>query len=228
MALDLAAFTRTRPYVYHLTSGANLDSILAGNRIDSAATLIVKDGRTEMLRRRRSTHEIVQVEGRDVWLRDQAPLHAGNLALSGGWSFGDLLEALNTRVFFWPGTEVGPSDYGRRHFGRYVGEAPVLIRVKTAALIAENRDSAAEFCRYNSGSPRYSSGQPSPRGPDTFAAAARFDWSPKHVVEVVFRGAVRLPASLELGADPDGPWHVASTVGNVPPNTAIEPSAPSR
>jgi uncharacterized protein DUF7002 len=214
MALDPAAFTRTRPY--YLTSKANLRLILECRRIDCAATLILKDGRKELLRRRRSKHEAVHVDGRAISLRDQAPLHEGNLALSGGWSFPDLVEALNKRVFFWPGTESGPNDYGNRHFGRYVVEEPALIRVKTSALLEANDQSAAEFCPYNSGSPRYSGGRPSPRGPNTFVSAASFNWSPSNVVELVFRERATLPASLEVGTDPAGPWCV-------PSNPAMEP-----
>lgn len=220
MALDPAAFTRTRPYAYHLTSKANLRLILASRRIDCAATLILKGGRKELLRRRRSKHEAVHVDGRAVSLRDQAPLHEGNLALSGVWSFADLVEALNKRVFFWPGTESGPNDYGHRHFGRYVVEKPALIRVKTCELLEAN-GSAAEFCRYNSGSPRYSGGRPSPRGPNTFVSAVRFTGSPSNVVELVFRERAALPASLEVGTDPAGPWCV-------PSNLAMEPSATAR
>ena len=206
MALDLAAFARIRPYAYHLTSTANLPSILEARRIDCAATLILKDGRNELLRRRRSKHELLRVDGRNIWLRDQAPLHQGNLVLSGGWSFPDLVKALNERVFFWPGTEAGPNDYGHRHFNRYVVEAPVLIRVKTSELLDGNGASAAEFCRYNSGSPRYSGGRPSPRGPDTFVSAASFHWSPSNVIELVFRESATLPSSLEFATKPIGPW----------------------
>ena len=225
MPLDLAAFARTRPYAYHLTSKTNLDSIRVSGRIDSATVLILKDGRKELLRRRRSNHKIVHVEGHDILLRDQAPLHEGNLRRSGEWSFADVVEALNNRVFFWPGTGDGPNNYGRRHFNRYLSERPVLIRVKTSELLDANGGSAAQFCRYNSGSPRYSGGRPSPRGPDTFLAAQNFDWSPSKVVELVFRDVATLPNSWEAGNSPDGPWDVPSGVQDVPSNIAMEPTA---
>src|SRR5882762_1051942 len=103
MALDLAAFVKTRPFAYHLTSRNNLKSISESQRIDSAAELILKDGRRELLWHRRLEHVVVRVDGRKVWLRDQSPLYEGNLVLTGDWSFEDLLAGLNGRVFFWPG-----------------------------------------------------------------------------------------------------------------------------
>lgn len=179
---------------------------MRNGRIDSAAALILKDGQKELLRRRRTRHVTVRANGWEVSLRDQRPLHRGNLALYGGWSFGDLVEALNSRVFFWPGTTEGPIDYGRRHFARYVVERPVLVRVKTFELLDANDYASAQFCKFNSGSPRCSKGRPSPRGPDTFVAATRFAISPSEVVELVFLGAAVLPASMEFGFSPDGPW----------------------
>lgn len=210
MALDVATFAKTRPYSYHLTSHRNLRSIERHCRIDSAVTLILKDGRTELLRQRRLEHLVVNLAGRKVWLRDQAPLHRGNLTLEGGWSFDHLVEALNSRVFFWPGAENGPNDYGRRHFGRYLAERPLIIRVRTAELLDANKESPAEFCRHNSGSPRYSVGRPSPRGPNTFLTAAHFPGPPSKVVELTFSGAAVLPGSWDVGPSPDGPWRSRS------------------
>jgi uncharacterized protein DUF7002 len=132
MTLDIAAFVRSRPYAYHLTSRNNLPSIVTNRRIDSAATLILKDGRTDLLRRRRPEQVVVKADDHEVSLRDQEPLHRGNVILRGGWSFDDLVEALNSRVFFWPGTADGPNDYGRRHFGRYRVEEPVIVRLRTS------------------------------------------------------------------------------------------------
>ncbi|MGH9346283.1 MAG: DUF7002 family protein [Vicinamibacterales bacterium] len=228
MALDLEAFARTRCYAYHLTSSGNLRAILNGRRIDCAATLIVKGGRGELLRHRRSRHEVVHVGGSDIWLRDQAPLHQRNLVLSSGWEFADLVEVLNRHVFFWPGTESGPNDYGLRHFSRYALERPVLIRVRTSELLDANSESSVELCRYNSGSPRYSGGRASPRGPDTFVSAASFNGPPSKVVELVFRDSAMLPAALQVGTNPTGPWCTASDCRDVPSNTAMEPSAPAQ
>ena len=56
--------------------------------------------------------------GRIVEVRDQAPLHKGNLHFDEGWSMARLVEYLNGHVFFWPGGADGPIDYGRRHWAR--------------------------------------------------------------------------------------------------------------
>jgi hypothetical protein len=206
MAFDLETFTERRPYAFHLTSRRNLVSIIHGARIDSAATLIAKDGRAELPRTRRRRHVTVRIDGREISLRDQAPLHAKNMALAEGYTFDDFVESLNQRVFFWPGTEAGPIEHGRRHFARYEAERPVLVRAKTSELIRANMRATPEFCRYNSGSPRWSGGLASPRGPDTFLAAQDFPGPASDAVELTFPSAVLLPSTWEIGSHPNGPW----------------------
>jgi hypothetical protein len=220
MATDTGAFSRIRPWVYHLTATTNLVLIEHSRQILSASALIRRAGRSELSRRRRSGDERLRVDGHDVILRDQAPLHEGNLTLSGGWKFEDLVEALNGRVFFWPGTESGPNAHGRRHFGRYQTEHPVLIRVKTVDLLAANDRAIPEFCRYNSGSPRCSGGRRSPRGPETFVEASSFEGLPSKVVELVFREVAVLPDSWEISHSSDGPWSKRSQREDLPSNTA--------
>jgi len=108
-------------------------------------------------------------------------------------------------VFFWPGTAAGPIDYGQRHFNRYRHERPAILMVEMESFLPEN-PAQEMLCKDNSGSPRYSFGEASPRGPDTFVPLNRFDGTPSNVVEVVFRGAVRLPTTFEYGLDANGPW----------------------
>jgi hypothetical protein len=61
------------------------------------------------------------------------------MRLQDGCTFEDIIEDLNNRAFFWPGTEHGPNDHGRRHFARYANERPLLIRAATSELIAANK-----------------------------------------------------------------------------------------
>jgi hypothetical protein len=103
----------------------------------------------------------------------------------------------------------------------------VLIRVTTSELLDANSESTAEFCRYNSGSPRYSGGRPSPRGPGTFVSAESFDGTPGSVAELVFRDSATLPAALWVGADSIGPWHLPPDFDDVSFKTAMETSAPA-
>ncbi|MEO1716406.1 MAG: hypothetical protein AAFR76_04775 [Planctomycetota bacterium] len=144
------------------------------------------------VRNRRRSGEWIECDGCRVHIRDQAPLHRGSVWLSDGWDFEDLVEHLNDHVFFWPGTANRPIAHGRRHFKRYSADDVVVLAIDTQALFASNSTLPPRFCRYNSGSPRCSGGRGSPRGPRTFLAAEEFHQRPSDVVEVTFRGAVRL------------------------------------
>jgi hypothetical protein len=208
MAFRLDVFAVARPFMYHLTSAANVVRICEVGKLESASALMYQAQRPDLLRKRRSEHTQVTVEGHEVWLRDQAPLHAANVAFAEGWDFGDLVETLNRMVFFWAGNASGLSDYGRRHFERYRFEEPVLLRVPTTDLIVSNLTSQPLFCRYNSGSPRYSGGRASPRGPETFVGPSAFIGGPAAVVELAFIQCAHLPASTEYGFDPMGPWQI--------------------
>ena len=237
MPFDLNTFIGARPWVYHLTSKDNFPTIRQQRRLESASELIGKANLPELLRRRRPTHISIRVAEADIQLRDQAPLHAANIAFEDGWQLPDFIEQLNKLVFFWPGSATGPSRYGRRHFDRYESENPVLLRnsrttdslpaaksaeflilvvppkaacallrVSTRDLITDNSGVEPMFCRFNSGSPRYSNGRASPRGPGTFVSSDRFAGRPSEVVELTFPGSVKLPKRTEYGSTPDGPW----------------------
>lgn len=203
---ELKAFVTRWPYAYHLTSDSNIASICGGGRLESASTLLIRAGCQELLRQKRTRHTQIRVNGMDLSLRDQVPLHEGNVALKDGWQFSDLIEALNRLVFFWPGSAVGPNAYGCRHFKHYKHEGVVIIRVPMLDLFALNVEVAPLFCAFNSGSPRCSAGKPSPRGTETFLPAGRFSRPLSKVVELTFPDNVRLPKSAESALSPDGPW----------------------
>lgn len=197
MSFTLEQFVGTRPRLYHLTARANLSGIEAHGELWPAHQLMQRASDSTMLRTRRSDARLFDdAAGQVASLRDQRPLSEGNVALEDGWTFEDLIEALNRRVFFWPGTDTRPIPHGVRHFRRYLSEEPIVIRVRTAALFELNP--APEFCRYNSGSPRCTGGRKSPRGPDTFASATAIDASVGEVVEVTFEGPVLLPGDFEV------------------------------
>ena len=206
MAFTLRAFLKRRPCVYHLTSQENLRLIRAQRRIECAARLMLSAGREELVREKRTEHVSVSIGTDRLSLRDQAPLYAANIAFAEGWSFADLIAALNGLVFFWPGNCERPNDYGMRHFERYRVEAPVVLRVDTAALFRANIGVEPLFCSYNSGSPRYSLGRPSPRGPDTFVRSSQFSGPPSKVVEMTFHGGIVLPDECSHAFDLSGPW----------------------
>jgi hypothetical protein len=175
--------------------------------LDPAAILMERAGRAELLQTRRKAHERVTIDGRVIVLRDQKPLYEGNARLSRGFTFGDLVETLNRRVFFWPGNRSGPISSGVRHYNHYKHEHPIILRVEFESLIRENSSSNPYFCRYNSGSPRCSYGKKSPRGTTTFVPAADFSGTPSQVVEVTFENEIVLPSSTEFARRLGGPWH---------------------
>jgi hypothetical protein len=197
-----------RPYLYHLTDRSNLARIRETNTILAAARLMELAGRVDLLRIRRRGHERLNIGQESISTRDQAPLHEENVELINGFSFEDLVESINRRSFFWPGTAAGPISYGVRHFQRYQKEHPVTLQISFQSLLNVNRGVDPLYCKYNSGSPRCSGGNKSPRGPDTFLPAARFNGTPSQVVEVTFDIPIALPADVRVGNRPAGPWRL--------------------
>lgn len=206
MPFATSDFAARRPYLYHLTSRANADRLARSRRLEMAATLMLAAGRADLLRARRGEHVAIEVDGHQLELRDQGPLHPGNVEFEGGWDFEDLVESLNRRVYFWPGDALGPCDYGLRHWERYRTERPALLRVPAAALLRANPRAQLLFCAYNSGSPRCTGGRRSPRGPRTFLPAGAFPRGVGDVVEVTIPGRVELPAEAEQADSYRGPW----------------------
>lgn len=196
MAINIDYLSKLRPFLFHLTAAANVKRIREEGVLQPAAHLMSRAADRTFLRTRRPDHVSINVAGEQVSLRDQRPLHAGHLALEPGWSFEDLVAALNSRVYFWPGTAKGPNKVGESHWNRYLREEnppPVMLKIRTPEFLAANPERLPELCRYNSGSPRSYQGRKSPRGPRTFLPPAEADFLPSEVVEVTFPGEVRLP-----------------------------------
>ena len=211
MPFGIDAFVSRWPFAYHLTSSRNIRRIRSTGRLETAAALIEKAECLELLRVKRPEHVEVKVDGNSVMLRDQEPLYEKNVLWADGWQLGDLVETLNGRVFFWPGGISGPRDHGQRHFERYRDEAPVILRVPTLDLLSRNPGTIPQFCAVNSGSPRWSGGQASPRGVDTFVPGERFPRRVSEVVELTFATGVDLPSTTELSNSVDGPWGLLLT-----------------
>ena len=193
MLIDLQRFITLRPYLYHLTASENVQRIVRTRVFESAASLMTAARDVTHLRRKRREHRVIGIGAERVVIRDQSPLHAGNIQLEDGRSIGDIVQLLNERVFFWPGGPSSPNACGERHFEKYRAEDPAVLRVRTSDVLADPRNTEPEFCRFNSGSPRWSGGRASPRGPSTFAGPAIATCRPSAVVEVTFVGRVHLP-----------------------------------
>ena len=198
MALDLKAFVALRPYAYHLTSASNLASIRESGQLKPAADLLEAANANEWLNRRRPDCIVVKVGRQEVVIRDQRPLHRGNLLLEAGFLFEDFVRLLNSHIYFWPGTAEGPNDYGRRHFARYEEESPAILRVPTADLLRANQDLRPRVCRFNSGSPRCVGGKRSPRSPRTFCEFSDFAGTASQVVELTFPAPITIPESTRV------------------------------
>jgi hypothetical protein len=204
--LDLKHYASARPYLYHLTHRANVAHLREMRRLIPAATLLRLAGRLDLLRTPRRSSIAVVVEGRTVVLRDQKPLHKGNIRLPNGFRFEDFVESLNQRIFFWPGGATRPIPHGLRHFEHYKAENPAILRIDLNALLELNPTAVPRFCHYNSGSPRCSHGKKSPRSPRTFLIQSDFGETASKVVEVTFETEIQLPQTTELGSSPRGRW----------------------
>ncbi len=63
MAFTVKDFIARRPYFYHLTFATNLRRIRETGRLESAAALAIKAGRSDLLRCRRSKHVPIDIGG---------------------------------------------------------------------------------------------------------------------------------------------------------------------
>lgn len=206
MAFTIDEFVRARPYAFHLTARANKAPIRRTRMLHPASHFLAAGGQPGLVSVRRPSCIDLPINGEVVRVRDQAPLHEGNIAFEGGWQMADLIQELNERVFFWPGSKDQAIAYAHRHFARYGEERPVVLRASLEAILLANADHEPGFCRFNSGSPRCSSGRKSPRGPLTFVGCGDADFGRGQVVEVTFRGTVALPNGTEWADSYDGPW----------------------
>src|SRR5690242_16476995 len=101
MGIDLQAIIRLRPYLFHLTDSRNVGRILRTRILEPASQIMSLAGREDLAAVKRATHVKVSVGPDDIFLRDQAPLYAGNMKLPAAWEFDAFVRSLNRRVFFW-------------------------------------------------------------------------------------------------------------------------------
>ena len=176
MPFTLDAFIARRPFLYHFTAIENLDSIRYLARLDSAAILAGKGNFSGPIEKREKAEPLSMMP--------------------------DLLARLSSLVFFWPGDDTGPIPYGRRHrIGNKWPSNAAALRIPSRELFESLKPNPIFFCPYNSGSPRWSGGQASPRGPHTFLSACDFPGTPCTVVEVVVKDSVKLPGGTKVSVD---------------------------
>ena len=195
MSFTRDRFVEVRDYVYHNTSRANFPHIVSTMRLDSAALILDGFDRSREIYVRRVGKLSFATSPQS--LQSQRPLIEKNIAFEAGWTMANLLERLNTLVFFWPGKERDPIQKGLDH--RVSADGP---GVDTITLRVPTRDAFTIgdplFCKYNSGSPRQTSGRRSPRGPGTFDTEMDFNGTSSEVSEVVFKDKFELPFSSQV------------------------------
>jgi hypothetical protein len=193
--LKLQRYGALRPMLYHCTAPVNLACIQQTRTLCSSAALA-----PDRVRVRRTAQVRVNYGRQFVELRDQLPLRPGQVCLTGGWTWEDLIAAINARIFFWPGNQDGLHRYGRNFIDAYSsrGQRPTTLRIGFWDLVQANPGTVPYFCKFNSGAPRTSKGRKSPRGPDTFQTAEEWSRLPSDVAEVSFVDKVALPQSVEV------------------------------
>jgi len=206
MAFTLERFVAVRPFLFHLTATGNLNRIMDTRVLQPTNDLLTIAGWRAPRTAPRRGPQLVEIDGQTVWIRDQRPLHAGNIAFEEGWDMPRFLALIDSHVFFWPGKEEGPVKAGINHFKRYAQDRPALIRVPTGALLDANPELEPLFCRFNSGAPRASHGRKSPRGSTTYVSEHALDGTVDHVKEALFCGAVKMPLTSQMASSYSGPW----------------------
>lgn len=195
--MDLKIVVAKRKYVFHQTAPENVARIRRLKKLSCSADLLSQAGKPVATQPRPEALTI-DIASEPVVLRGQAPLLAkGQLALADGFTMSDLVQLLDAHVYFWLAAtaDEAPQGGGKKKSG---GEA--RLRIGLADLIAANPSRGPLFCRYTSGGPRAAQGEGSPRGPDLFQGIVEFEQMDQ-LNEMVFKGAVNLPASTMVSVD---------------------------
>ena len=132
--MDLGNFIQTWPWLYHVTALKNLIGIQRSRRLFTTDRILRRAGRSNLLIRRREEDVEVKLAFLAVVIRNQLPLDPRSLQLDEGWSIARYVHALNSRVFFWPGTKNGPNEDGERMVNRDWVKGVAMIRVRSASL----------------------------------------------------------------------------------------------
>jgi hypothetical protein len=207
MPITPAAFVNSRRCAFHICGAVNFKAIRKSRTLLSAERILSGSGYDHLLQGKRDRTVEVRTDGGTVQVRDHKPLIQANIELVDGYSFDDLIQELNSRVFLWAGTEAGPCDSGRNHIGKYASEGDVFIlRTPTRELIELNELQNLEITFCNSGSARQNQGNKAKRGRSTFMKLAAASRPPGKIVEIAFQGLAKLPAETKYAKVLSGPW----------------------
>ena len=213
--MDHDTFLALRPFAYHTTSARHLESLRETRQLQCAARLTARAAaeapagtEPEAQVTRRLKPVTLRIGLHQVHLRDQRGLEPSAIRFDAGWDLARFVAHVNGLVSFWPGTESGPSDMGRRHWERLrsAAEPLVVLRVPTQDLLQADGQPEAQVSRCHSGAAHLRQGRRVERGGATFIALEAFRAPPVDVQELMFADVAHLPASTEYATSLAGPW----------------------
>ncbi len=205
MTVNLDAVIDAWPALYHVTYAVNLPLIRRRRQLQPAADLFVEAGMPELVSRRRTADVSLRIDGHEVVVRNQRPLRPEMVEIESG-TFTDYIGCLNSRIFFWPGTDTGLADDGVRMFQRSGAESSIMIRIDSRSLIDANGSGAIDLSGCNAGAGWIEGGRKSRRGLHVFEPLASFSRPALGVAEITFRETVVLPCDTRYADRADGPW----------------------
>lgn len=204
--MRISDFFEAWPYLYHVTVLANLPAIRALRELFTAEHLLSEAGLRQMGESRREKDVTIQFAGFIIVIRSQQPLNPDCLELDSGMTLGDYVHDLNRRVYFWPGTESGPLEDGKRMISTQKEKGAGILRIPTASLFALNEHVPSFFSPHNTGAAWCKDGKKSHRGEGSFLSCDQFKEAPADVIEAGFEGTTKLPSDTVVAAALTGPW----------------------
>ena len=212
MPVTLPAFVNSRCFAYHVCGEVNFESIRSSRTLRSAKNILNGTAHDSLLLGKRNQTQNVIINGLTIQIRDHKPLIFANIELDESCSMSEFIQELNSRVFMWAGTEIGPCKSGRNHIRKYQDEGSVFIlRAPTRTLIELNDIDSLEITYCNSGSARRNNGQRVKRGRSTFMRLDQATRQPGEIVEITFLNSARLPRETEYARELAGPWSLLNT-----------------
>jgi hypothetical protein len=203
--MRIEEFLQTWPYLYHMTKSHNLIAIFTYRKLFTADYLLRGANMADMVSLRRSEEILVDLGFFSAVIRNQQPLDPDYLELDLGLSLSDYIRTLNRRVFFWPGTEIGPIKDGERMALRENGTG-VILRAPTASILEYNHHILPWFSPYNTGVAWLENGKKSYRGDKSFLLCEQYIEPANKITEVSFEGIVNLPSHTLIASSLRGPW----------------------
>lgn len=210
--MDQDTFLTLRPFAYHTTVARHLESLRETRAVQSAERLIARasdaDAAEGVATTRRLKSVMLRIGVHRIQLRDQRALDPSAIRFDPGWDLARFVAHLNGLVSFWPGTEAGPTDMGRRHWERLrlAADPLVVLRVPTEDLLRAEGQPVALVSRCQSGAAHLRQGRRVERGGATFTTLEAFRGPSVDVQELLFADAAHLPSTTQVASSLEGPW----------------------